>query len=169
MISNRHANKYHLYVAVRPPPTRTSQLTLDKHNMLVQASAVQTVERLLGQSKFLKSTRFRVCVSSTESEKPTEGLRRHGAMVMVYSGLGSEQYNVDTGWISRETDVVFNVPLPELVIVCMKYGAQSTAEALAASPMAKNARIIVWCKDEATAAAYNNFILPIINMVSSER
>jgi hypothetical protein len=114
---SEHPNKYDLYVSVRLPPSRTAILSLDdnKFSRIRSISDVQTTLR-----NALAARAARICVSSTEVEKLTEGLSRHGADIMVLSGLGTKQYDVATGTWSRDKDIVFKVPLPSLVIVCMK-------------------------------------------------
>ena len=89
----RGGEGYHLYFAIRLPPTQATAFTLDEQNSLATASAIGDVERALEQSEF-KNKEMRVCISSTSSEAVEEGLSRHGADVMVYCGLGSEHYEV---------------------------------------------------------------------------
>ena len=93
----RAQNKHnHLYMALRMSPVQVTAFTLDEDNSLATANAIADVERVLEQSEF-KTKELRVCISSTSAEALEEGLRRHGADVMVYCGLGSEHYDVRLG------------------------------------------------------------------------
>ena len=102
-------------------PSQTASLALDKHR-LAQGSSVMKVKSTLEQSNIFSGVDLQGCVSSSLQDKPTEGkgFACFGTDIMVYSGLGSEVFDPESGKWSHESDVVFHVSLPPITIICLK-------------------------------------------------
>ena len=73
-----------------------------------------------------------------------------------------------TGTRSTGSDSLGDVRLPAAVIVCTEYGPKSTAQHFADSPLARDTRILVWCKENSGDAVWKNFIQHILKRIVTQ-
>ena len=73
-----------------------------------------------------------------------------------------------TGTRSTGSDSLGDVRLPAAVIVCTEYGPKSTAQHFADSPLARDTRILVWCKENSGDAVWQNLIPKILKRIVTQ-
>ena len=164
--ARKDGSNYHLYVRL-VQQRAAEHISLDEDNEVASLSMIGHVEKAIKEThaEHFSTQGLRVCISSSASDS---SLTEKGADIMVYSGKGSQYFDVDLGAWSTESDSPVKTRLPAAVVVCTEYGPRSTAELFAASPLAKYTRIIVWRRQGPETTVWQKFIRPIVAYVVNQ-